>query len=168
MIIKGAVTRHIDTQVKNIHWRRYYFHVWVSIDIRNTWRHRTIKWYIIKFLGIKKHVVYMSPVINRIKINLELVTFLNIIDIRDCERFIQSDLLKSNVSNEVKEGLIHLAWIVIGPTGIYVSVLIRQWSENEHSETSTLFISPSEQKISNQEHLISVWEWTPADLRIKV
>ena len=29
---------------------------------------------------IKKHVVYMSPVINRIKINLELVIFLNIID----------------------------------------------------------------------------------------
>ena len=42
----------------------------------------------------------------------------------------------------------------------------RQWSEKEHSETSTLFMSSSEQK-SNQ-NLISVWEWTPADLRITV
>ena len=31
------------------------------------------------------------------------------VNLRDCERFIQSDLLKSNFSNEVKEVLIHLA-----------------------------------------------------------
>ena len=31
------------------------------------------------------------------------------VNLRDCERFIQSDLLKSNFSNEVMGGLIHLA-----------------------------------------------------------
>ena len=36
-------------------------------------------------------------------------SWIQFVNLRDCERFIQSDLLKSNFSNEVKEGLIHLA-----------------------------------------------------------
>ena len=34
-------------------------------------------------------------------------------NLRDCERFIQSDLLKSSFSNEVMGGLIHLACYII-------------------------------------------------------
>ena len=45
-------------------------------------------------------------------------SWIQFVNLRDCERFIQSDLLKSNFSKEVKEGLIHLAWVVIGSTGI--------------------------------------------------
>ena len=35
-------------------------------------------------------------------------SWIQLVNLRDCERFIQSDLLKSNFSNEVKGGLIHL------------------------------------------------------------
>ena len=36
-------------------------------------------------------------------------SWIQFVNLRDCESFIQSDLLKSNFSNEVKEGLIHVA-----------------------------------------------------------
>ena len=36
-------------------------------------------------------------------------SWIQFVNLRDCERFIQPDLLKSNFSNEVKEELIHLA-----------------------------------------------------------
>ena len=35
-------------------------------------------------------------------------SYIQFVNLRDCERFIQSDLLKSNFSKEVEEGLIHL------------------------------------------------------------
>ena len=36
-------------------------------------------------------------------------SWIQFVNLRDSERFIQSDLLKSNFSNEVMRGLIHLA-----------------------------------------------------------
>ena len=36
-------------------------------------------------------------------------SWIQFVNLKYCERFIQSDLLKSNFSNEVKEGLIHFA-----------------------------------------------------------
>ena len=56
-------------------------------------------------------------------------SWIQFVNLPDCEWFIQSDLLKSNFSNEVMGGLMHLARFVIGSTGIYDSVLIRQWPE---------------------------------------
>ena len=77
-------------------------------------------------------------------------SWIQFVNLRDCERFIQSDLLKSIF---FKRGQGRINTFSLNWYWVYRDIgfcLIRQWSEKEHSETSILFMSSSEQKIKSR------------------